>query len=299
MLLAEPSGSVPASNGMERHVPVLLQESIDGLNISLGGVFLDCTLGSAGHALEVFKRFGNKVRIIGIDADPSRVSASQKMLADAGCNAGVFCENFRNLDKVLREANASDVSAILFDLGLNSEQLESSGRGFSFLRDEPLLMTFGEPSAGVLTAREIVNNYDEAELEKILREYGEERQAKGIARAIVEKRKEKPVQTTSELVAVIQSGYRGKYPRSIHFATRTFQALRMAVNDEVGALEEGLKKAFSALARQGRAAVISFHSIEDRLVKRYFKECAARGEGILINKKPITSSDAECKSNPR
>ena len=195
---------------MSEHVPVLLQESIDGLNISLGGVFLDCTLGSAGHALEVFKRFGNKVRIIGIDADPSRVSASQKMLADAGCNAGVFCENFRNLDKVLREANASEVSAILFDLGLNSEQLESSGRGFSFLRDEPLLMTFGEPSAGVLTAREIVNNYDEAELEKILREYGEERQAKGIARAIVEKRKEKSVQTTFELVAAIQSGYRGK-----------------------------------------------------------------------------------------
>ncbi|MEN9560817.1 MAG: ribosomal small subunit methyltransferase, partial [Candidatus Parcubacteria bacterium] len=154
------------------HVAVLLHEAVNGLNLAQGGTFVDCTLGNAGHTLEIFKRFGNDIDYIGLDADPERLAYAKTLLSDAGCSAKLFNENFRDLDSALREAGVERASAILFDLGLNSEQLESSGRGFSFKHNEPLLMTFGKPQAGDLTAREIVNRYDEESLERILREYG-------------------------------------------------------------------------------------------------------------------------------
>ncbi len=284
---------------MSGHEAVLLQEAIDGLNLRDGGVFVDATLGNAGHMLEAFKRFGKSVAYIGIDADRERIAVAKDALLKAGCEAKVFNENFRNLDAVIKQSGASEASAILFDLGLNSEQLESSGRGFSFLRDEPLLMTFAKPESGILTARKIVNQYDAESLEQIFRDYGEERQAKSIARAIVESRKDGSINTTFELINAIQKGYRGKYPRSIHFATRAFQAIRIAANDELGALSEGITKGLGALGHGGRMAVIAFHSIEDRIVKRYFRKCADEGRAILITKKPITPSDDECENNPR
>ena len=281
------------------HISVLLHEAIDGLRLKAGDVFLDATLGNAGHTLGVWKRSGDEVAYVGLDADPERVAYARKRLAEAGCRAKVFCENFGNLDRALVEAGISKSTAILFDLGLNSEQLESSGRGFSFLEDEPLLMTFGEVKTGMLTAQEIVNHYDEESLEKIFREYGEERQAHNIARTIVHERKHKHIGTTFELIGAIQKGYRGKYPKSIHFATRTFQALRIAVNDELGALTEALAKGFDSLSEHGRMAVISFHSLEDRIVKRFFRNHADAGAGILVTKRPIVPGDKECGENPR
>lgn len=281
------------------HIPVLLHEAIDGLHLSAGGVFVDCTLGNAGHMLEVWKRFGNSIHYLGIDADPKHVVSAKEKLSQAGCDAKVLCENFRNLDLALLQAHISEPTAILFDLGLNSEQLESSDRGFSFQHDEPLLMTFGEVVVGMLTAREIVNQYDADSLAKIIGEFGEERQAENIARAIVSARKAKEILTTFDLIEAIRQGYRGRYPRSIHFATRTFQALRIAVNDELGALSEGIAKASTALGHCGRIAAISFHSLEDRIVKQFLKAKADEQFLKLITKKPIVPRDEECKSNPR
>ncbi len=283
----------------EGHVAVLLQQSIEGLNLSPDATYVDATVGNAGHALEVFRRFGRNVRIIALDADPSRTLYAREVLTKAGARAQVFNENFRNLDRVLKEAGVSTVNALLFDLGLNSEQLESSGRGFSFKRDEPLLMTFGDPVNGTLTAKQILERYDEASLAHLLHELGEEREANHIARAIVEARRKYPIRTTFELVEVIAKGYRGKYPRSIHFATRTFQALRMEVNDELGALTEGLSKGFAALAPHGRMGVISFHSLEDRMVKNFMRDRAKAQEAALLTRKPIVPSDAEMHQNPR
>ncbi|HEY4498557.1 MAG TPA: 16S rRNA (cytosine(1402)-N(4))-methyltransferase RsmH [Candidatus Paceibacterota bacterium] len=282
------------------HTSVLLQEALAGLNLKEGDVFLDATIGSGGHTLEVCKRFGSNVHSIGIDADPERIAEARTLLEGAGCKADIAEANFRNLDEVLREKKISKVNAILFDLGLNTGHLEHSGRGFSFLRDEPLLMTFGEPKPGMLTARDILNTFDEQEIARIIYEFGEERYSRRIARVIVETRKLHPIQTTGQLVELLSQALPKQYERGrIHFATRTFQALRMAVNDELGALSEGIEKGFHALLPEGRMAVISFHSSEDRIVKNYFREQAGKGEGELITKKPLTVSDAESRENPR
>ncbi len=286
---------------MSQHVSVLLHESIDWLNLHDGAVFVDVTGGSGGHALEVFKRHGDRVRIIVLDADPERVTFIKDSFASHGCRADVFNENFRNLEKVLASAGVEEVSAVLFDLGLNSEQLSGSGKGFSFLNeDEPLLMTFGAPSSDCLTAREIVNHYDEEELANIIYEYGDERYSRRIARTIVEARAQAPLKTVGDLVGVLTRALPRSYERGrIHPATRTFQALRIAVNDELKALTEGLTQAFSALAPSGRIVVISFHSIEDRIVKNFFRDRAREGKAILHTKKPLEASAQELAENPR
>lgn len=282
------------------HTSVLLHESIEGLNLSKGEVFLDATIGSGGHAREVCERYGGEVRVIGIDADPHRVAEARSVLASYGCSAEIYEGNFRNLDTILTCAGISSIDAILFDLGFNSQQLESSERGFSFLRDEPLFMTYADPKPGILTARDIVNSYDEEEIARILFEYGEERYSRRIARAIVEERKSRNIGTTKELVSILAKVLPTRYQHiRIHFATRTFQALRIAVNDEINALVDGLRKGFSALSGGGRCAVISFHSLEDRVVKKYFRECKNLSEAILVTKKPIIPSENEQKNNPR
>ena len=193
------------------------------------------------------------------------------------------------------------VDAIIFDLGLSSDQLEISGRGFSFTKDEPLLMTMKEsPNDEDLTAKEIVNTWEERNLADIIYGYGEERFSRRIAKAIVEARKENEIKTTFELVKIIEGSVPGSYKRGkIHFATRTFQALRIAVNDELGALEEGLAGGLKILKNEGRMGVISFHSLEDRIVKRFFREMKDEGKIKIINKKPIIAGKEELILNKR
>lgn len=279
------------------HKSVLLQETIDGLDIKAGDTVVDATLGGGGHAEEILRRFGDEVAVVGIDADSRAIERAEKKIGRRD-NFIAVCENFRNIDSALGSAGVEKADKFLFDLGLSSDQLQESGRGFSFQKDEPLLMTLASnPEKDATTAEQIVNEWSAASLESIIKGYGEERFAKRIAEALVQARKSARIETAAKLAALIESAVprRGK----IHPATKTFQALRIAVNDEISALEEGLSKSFARLKEGGRIAVISFHSIEDRVVKRFFKEIAKRGEGKIITKKPITPQREEILENPR
>lgn len=272
------------------HKTVLLKETIDGLNLSEKSVVVDCTFGGGGHSLEVLKRFP-KAKVIALDQDKGVWSGNEKRIS-------FHNENFRDLDKVLKDEK---VDGIIFDLGLSSDQLENSGRGFSFQRDEPLLMTMKMThSEEDLTAEEIVNTWEEKNLADIIYGYGEERFSRRIAKGIVEARKKIKIKTTTDLVKIISDSVPAAYRRGkIHFATRTFQALRIAVNDELRSLQTGLEKGFSVLRPGGRMSVITFHSLEDRIVKKFYKMLEKEGKVILINKKPILESKEELSKNPR
>lgn len=275
---------------MSIHKTVLLNETIYGLNLKSDSVVLDCTFGGGGHSREILKRFP-KTKIIALDQDKNAWRQDDARIS-------FHNENFSDLDKVLKNEK---VDGIIFDLGLSSDQLENSGRGFSFLKNEPLLMTMKEsPTSEDLTAEDIVNNWDEKNLADIIYGYGEEKYSRKIARKIVEAREEARIKTTFDLVKIIESAVPGIYKRGrIHFATRTFQAIRIAVNDELGVLQKGLEKGFVALQIGGRMSVISFHSLEDRITKKFYKEKEREGKAILINKKPITAGEEEIKNNPR
>ncbi|MES2436834.1 MAG: 16S rRNA (cytosine(1402)-N(4))-methyltransferase RsmH [Patescibacteria group bacterium] len=284
------------------HISVLLHEAIDGLDLKSGDILLDGTLGSGGHTEGVVKRHGDSIKIIALDADEDALARSKKRLAEYKKSDITFVqENFRNLDKVLDTLKIEHVTKVLLDIGLSSNQFEESGRGFSFQKDEPLAMTFKKnPSEEDVTARVIVNEWSEETLNLILKGYGEEQFAYKIAKAIVATREEYPIETTGELVAIIDAVVPGWYKhRKMHFATKTFQALRIAANDELKALEEGIKKAFDKLEKNGRLAVISFHSLEDRIVKQFFKQKQTEGTAILLTKKPIIPSDEELEVNRR
>lgn len=293
--MADVAKAMPA-----KHKPVLLQEVIEALSLTAGEVFLDGTLGGGGHSKEVLQHFPT-VQIIGLDRDPLAVDKIKDKL-----KIEAKVESFRNLDKVLEELGISSVDAILFDLGISSDQLDDSGKGFSFQRDEPLDMRMSNTG---ITAAEILNSWDEHAIELILRGFGEERYSRKIASEIVRHREEKLFETTFDLVeailAVKPKSFRDKIPArpngrsGRHPATKTFQALRIAVNEELTALEEGLEKGFEALKPGGRFAIISFHSLEDRLVKNFFRDRAKEGRGKLIYKKPIVPSDEEVEANPR
>lgn len=281
------------------HIPVLLHEAIEALNLKDGDIFLDGTLGSAGHSLLVAEKFGDDVEIIGVDRDIEALERSEERLRELTHSAYLKLESFRNIDKVLESLGIKEINAVLLDLGISSEQLESSSRGFSFQRDEPLLMTM-EKSSQSVNARDVLNNWDEETLEVVIRGFGEERYSRKIAKEIVRRREAKPFETTQDLVEAVEAVVpHGKGKQRIHPATRTFQAIRMAVNDELPAIEEGLKKAFEALAPKGRLAVISFHSLEDRIVKNFMRDTAKAGLGKLIVKKPITPTEEEVARNPR
>lgn len=279
------------------HETVLLHESIEGLAIKKGDVYLDGTLGSAGHALLACQ---SGARVVGIDQDEDALIRATSRLQDT-CEASLVRNSYRNLDIVLDELHIEKVHALLLDLGLSSDQFETSGRGFTFRKDEPLLMTFKKVTTPEdLTAQEIVNNWDESNIADIIFGYGEERYARRIAKKIVEARAKKPIETTFELVDIIKKATPWSYHfGKIHPATRTFQALRITVNDEIGALKDGLVKGFDRLESKGRMAIISFHSIEDRIVKHFFKQKSDEGVAVLITKKPIVPSDEEVKRNPR
>ena len=245
------------------------------------------------------ERFADAVEIIGLDRDVDALRRSQEKLAGLTHNAFLRESSFRNLDQVLAELGVGRVNAILLDLGLSSDQLEDSGRGFSFQRDEPLEMTMEKGSKGI-TAKEVLNNWDEETLELILRGFGEEKYSRKIAHEIVMQREEKPFKTTGDLLEAVDAAVPPSAKHlKIHPATRTFQAIRIAVNEELTALEEGLQKAFEALDIGGRLAIISFHSLEDRIVKNAFRDLASEGRAKLITKRPIAASEEEVAENPR
>jgi 16S rRNA (cytosine1402-N4)-methyltransferase len=282
---------------MSIHKTVLLQETIEGLNLSPKSLVLDCTFGGGGHSAEMCKKYPG-LKIIALDQDQSVFKEKDKF---KDCNISFVNNNFRNIDKVLQKENWKDFDGIIFDLGLSSDQLENSGRGFSFRKDEPLLMTLKEnPGPEDITAEVVVNTWGEKSLADIIYGYGEEKFSKRIAKGIIDARQKTKIKTTFDLVKIISEAVPGSYKRGrLHFATRTFQAIRIAVNDELGALAEGLEKGFKSLRVGGRMAVISFHSLEDRIVKRFYKTKNAAGEAKLINKKVILAKDNEIKNNPR
>lgn len=285
------------------HIPVLLKEVLNSLNLKKGDTVVDATINRGGHSKEICERIGETGRLIGIDTDQNALDEASKRLKSSKCKVVFEKDNFRNLDKILEKIGVEKVDAILIDLGFSSNQMDDSGRGFSFRNPpaggEPLLMTLKDnPKEDDLTAKEIVNNWDEENIADIIYGYGEETFSRVIAKKIVEYRKEKSIETTQDLVAIIEKAVPNWYKhKKIHFATKTFQALRITVNDEIGALKEVLPKAISVLGDKGRIAIISFHSIEDRLVKQFFN--SQKDVGTIITKKPITPSRDETKENPR
>ena len=294
------------------HISVLLQECIDGLNIKPDGIYVDGTLGGAGHSGQIVRRLDSGL-LIGIDRDPVALKAAGERLAPFASNVKLVHANFCEMADVLNELGISGVDGILMDLGVSSPQLDDGSRGFSYMADAPLDMRMnGEDS---LTAYEVVNTWSYEELKRILYDYGEERYAPQIASAICRRRENAPIQTTLELVDVI----RGAMPPAAlrekqHPAKRSFQAIRIAVNDELGSVERAMEVAIPLLKPGGRLAVITFHSLEDRIVKNAMVEaskgctcppnfpvciCGNKPKVKLITKKPIVASNEELEVNPR
>ncbi len=305
---------------VSQHIPVLLKEAIHFLNPQPNQNFIDCTIGGAGHAVEILKRTGPEGKLLGLEVDPDTLHTAKARLASLKQRATLVLENFKNLSTVIAQQSFPKVHGILFDLGMSSMTLEHSGRGFSFLRDEPLDMRL-DPKQD-LTASQIVNSYSEDELAEIFRKYGEEPQAWKIAQEIVAWRKLAPIKTSQDLARLIQKIKKSKTQPKAHEATRqqkhpatrVFQALRIAVNDELSNLEKALPQALTALAAGGRIVVISFHSLEDRIVKNFFRReargclcppglpecrCQHQKQINLLTKKPVRPSALEIKNNPR
>ncbi len=282
------------------HKSVLLHESIDSLNIKAGDIYLDGTLGSAGHARYALEKVNGNLTVIGLDRDTEALARSKKRLIDYK-NINLHEGSYGDIAKILDQQGIEKVHSIMLDLGLSSDQFETSGRGFTFKNDEPLLMTFKkDPKEGDLTAHEIVNTWQEENIADIIYGYGGERYSRRIAKSIVNYREKKSIETTAELVEIVNGAVPSFYKKGkIHPATRTFQALRITVNDELNTLKKGLKEGFERLHDGGRMAVISFHSLEDRIVKNFNKEKAEMGEAKIITKRPIIASNEELKENPR
>lgn len=288
------------NSATERHESVLLAECLEQLSIHEDSVVVDGTIGGAGHFGAMLKKLSRHGTIVGIDADADAIARAEKVRNELHSEARVVLahNNFRNLGDILDAAGIETIDRALFDLGWSSFHL-SSGRGFSFRANEPLLMTYGAPEGGE-TAADLINSSPEETLADIFFTYGEERFARQIARGIVQARKQAPILTTQALADLVASSTPAWYQhRRLHPATKVFQALRIAVNDELGALREGLSTAMRRLAPRGRIAVITFHSIEDRIVKTMFRDAAHAGVGTLVTKKPLVPSSRETAQNPR
>lgn len=286
---------------MSVHTPVLLNECLEGLAIKEAGVYVDCTTNRGGHSVEMAKRIGEDGVLICIDLDEDALREARENLEKIKGlpKLHFICSNYRHLPSILKDLKLTHVDGILADLGLSSEELETSGRGFSFLKDEPLLMTFSaHPEEDQTTAYDIVNLWSESTIADILYGFADETYSRRIARAIVTKRETGPVNTTFELLEIIKGAVPILYQhRKTHYATKTFQALRMAVNDELGGIRELLEALPNVLSSNGRACIITFHSTEDRLVKNGFRS----NEDTLriLTKKPIIATEEEVNSNPR
>lgn len=283
------------------HIPVLLQEVIDVLDPKPGQVILDGTVGFAGHGRVIADKLGPTGTYIGLDRDQKALTQAQLNLEGVLAKVLLLAGNYRHLPQILSEAGIQSLDGILLDLGFNSNQVANSGRGFSFQEDEPLIMTYDtDISRDKLTAREIVNHYAEKDIADILYNYGEESFSRQIAKEILTSRSRAPIETTGQLVKIIQSAVPLWYQkRRLHPATKTFQALRIAVNDELAALEDGLKAGWQYLNLNGKMAVITFHSLEAKIVKNFFKNKKSDGLGELVNKKVIKPQYSEIKINPR
>jgi 16S rRNA (cytosine1402-N4)-methyltransferase len=282
-----------------RHDSVLMQEVLEGLALSPADVVVDGTVGGAGHFMQIVQRLGSEGVVVGIDADSEALDRARVAL-DAYENTErptvhLVEDNFRNLSSVLAGLKIEGVTKVLFDLGWSGFQL-GGGKGFSFQSDEPLLMTYGSPESSA-TAAELVNSLPEKELADLIYTYGEEHNARRIAKAIVDARRKNRILTTLALSDVVATAVHSH--GRINPATKTFQALRIAVNDEFGALKEGLEAAFSELVPGGRLAIISFHSTEDRIVKEFFRDRVKEGNAGLVYKKPIAPGAAELLLNRR
>jgi len=277
------------------HIPVLQKEVIQYLDPKPNQNFIDCTIGEGGHSLAITERISPNGRVLGIDWSPELIQELK-----IKNNLVLVCDNFVNLRSVVEKYKFKPIHGILFDLGMSSWHLEESGKGFSFQREEPLDMRYNLQNQ--LTAEKILNYWSKFEIEKILKEYGEEKFARQIAKVIIEERKIKPIKNTLQIVEIIKKAVPKRYlDQKIHFATRTFQALRITVNDELNNLKKALPQALEILEPKGRLVVISFHSLEDRIVKNFFKQQTMEGlpKIKILTKKPIRPSIEEIKINPR
>ncbi|WP_194190564.1 16S rRNA (cytosine(1402)-N(4))-methyltransferase RsmH [Clostridium chrysemydis] len=295
-----------------KHVSVLLNECLEGLNIKENGIYVDCTLGGAGHSSEIIKRLDKSGLLIGIDQDTDALNAAGLRLKDYD-NKKLVHSNFYNIKSILDELDIEGVDGILMDLGVSSYQLDKGERGFSYMQDAPLDMRMNRENA--LSAYDVVNTYSEEEIYRIIRDYGEEKFAKRIANFIVTRREEKPIETTLELVEVIKNAIPAKARREgPHPAKRTFQAIRIEVNSELTILNKTIEDGVSKLNKGGRMAIITFHSLEDRIVKLKFRElanpctcpkefpicnCGKTPTVKLLKRKAIEPSKEEVEVNPR
>lgn len=298
---------------MFHHITVLHQEAVDGLDIKPGGIYVDCTLGGAGHSSLIASRISGGGRLIAIDQDDIALANAEERLAPYMEHVTLVKSNFRRLKEVLEELRIPRIDGVLFDLGVSSPQLDEAERGFSYNADAPLDMRMDRTQP--LSAYEVVNEWPEEEIASILFEYGEEKFARRIAKEIVGERKKNPVTTTGELVELIKRGIPAAARRTgPHPAKRTFQAIRIAVNDELNAFKEALEAGIELLALGGRTSVITFHSLEDRICKQTYQEyskgcicppdfpqCACGNKPILkiITRKPIVPEEAELSENRR
>ena len=278
------------------HIPVLLQEVIKFLNPQSNENFIDMTVGEGRYAMAILQYTAPLGKILGIDLDEESLKVAKENLLAFENRAILKQGNYKDVDKIVKEVDILPVNGIVFDLGLGTFQIEDSSRGFSFLRDEPLKMTFDLGSE--MSAEKVINESSLELLTKIFQEYGEEKNAYKIAQAIVEERKNKKITRTSELVEIIEKTVDGRRNR-LHPATKIFQALRIYVNDELNNLKEGLEKSVKILDKDGRIAVVSYHSLEDRLVKKFYKEKEKEGVLKIITKKPITPTKVEILNNRR
>ncbi len=295
-----------------KHISVLLDEVLEGLDIKENGIYVDCTLGGAGHSKEILKRLNSDGRLIGIDQDSDALKAASEKLKDFN-NVTYVHNNFTNITSILDELNVEAVDGILMDLGVSSYQLDTDERGFSYMKDASLDMRMNREEE--LSAYDIVNGYSEEDLYRIIREYGEEKFAKRIAQFITDRRKNNSIKTTLELVDIIKAAIPAKARREgPHPAKRTFQAIRIEVNKELEILDKAIEGAVRKLKTGGRLNIITFHSLEDRIVKNKFKElenpctcpkefpiciCGKKSEIKIITRKPIEPSSEEVTNNPR
>jgi 16S rRNA (cytosine1402-N4)-methyltransferase len=302
------------------HKPVLLKEIIDGLEVQNGEIFVDATLGNAGHTNSIIEDLEEKsarhldksnLTIIGIDADSTAIKNASEKLATKYSSHTIHIENsyFDSLEEILEKNNIEKIDKILFDFGFRSDQVDDPQRGFSFLKEGPLDMSFktvGDRNETDLTAYEVVNEWQEDSLSDIIYGFGEENFSRRISKAIVDARTAKKketgrgIETTTELAEIIYNAVPGFYRRGkIHPATKTFQAIRIAVNSELERIKKTLPIAFEKLSPGGRMATISFHSLEDRIVKKFFKEKAQENKAKILTKKPIIATEEEISENPR
>ncbi|GAA0231774.1 16S rRNA (cytosine(1402)-N(4))-methyltransferase RsmH [Metaclostridioides mangenotii] len=295
------------------HVSVLLNECIDGLNIKPDGVYVDCTMGGAGHSIEIVKKLSSEGLFIGFDQDINAINTAKERLSEYSDRVKFVHSNFENIKSELEKLGITKIDGVLADLGVSSHQLDEADRGFSYMQDAPLDMRMDVRSE--FSAYDVVNNYSEDELNRIIKDYGEENWSRRIAKFIVEAREESPIQNTGELVDIIKKAIPKKARiDGPHPAKRTFQAIRIEVNNELGVITSLIRDVASIMNKGGRICIITFHSLEDRIVKNEFKylaidcicppelpmcQCDKEKEVKVITRKPILPSDEEVEVNPR